>query len=847
MLNLGKEMQRLKEVHLKGAGGRQVTSQITKLIDQTIVELWAELGAEKINEEIALIAIGGYGRREMSFFSDVDLLILHKENVSESCRGIIEDFVQRCWDCKLNLDHSFRTIEECLQVAQEEFSALMSMLTHRFLIGNKDLFEKFQNSLKGMIGIQSKAILKRLYSEYQKRHRHYNQHIYLLEPHIKEGIGGLRDYHTILWIGLLCYQTDSLEALCKKGILLRKEKEDLEKATDFLWEIRNYLHYLSGREDDELSFGQQEKICQLLKVEPLGHLKPIEVFMRSFFKHSFNIKHITYLIFARVLHKSVSKDTKEKMEAVYFENGKIEAKNPKIFFKEPVLILKVYRWALAYGATIGISIHSVMQDINQSLGGWFSLNPKAQNAFIEFLNQEGNLLPYLEDMTYQGLLCSLIPEWNYILHLPQHNIYHIYTVDLHSFHTLQEIKQLQKGEYKNKFPVFTAVSQEIGQSEVLFLAALFHDLGKGLGHPHTDTGAKATREILAKWQMEKTKAEDIIWLVKNHLLLSHIAQRRDLDDEKVIIDTAQKIGDITRLKYLYILSFADAKATGPRAFTEWKMSLITELFFKVKQILEGKEFGKKDTWQRLERVKTELIEKIEAKFHEKPNLESLPQRYLLNTPVSDIINHYGMAKGLYHRPAVFLWEENHTPSHFKLTIATWDFLGLLAKITGVLSLHQFDIFNVQAYTWDNKIALDTFWVKTNSLYEIEERKRGVENDLCRAIEGDLNLKESLKSRCRPSLLHRKDLPSPQSEIKIDNKSSYFYTIIEVFTPDKPCLLFKLAQCLAQLKVNIHLAKVSTSLDYAVDVFYVQEKDGEKIEDKARIEQIRHSLKKVILE
>jgi len=848
MLDLNKEKQTLIQAHLNGASGKEIVWRYTQVIDQFVKEQWAKIASAQANAEVALVAIGGYGRKEMSFHSDVDLLILHKEQTSPELSEIIVEFVQSFWDQRLRLDHSFRTLKECLKIAQEDFSAFMSMLTPRFLTGNPQLYEEFRSSLQQYVASSRKEALEILLRKYHQRHKQYSDHIYLLEPHIKEGVGGLRDIHTILWTGIIQFGVSNLDGLLQKGLLLEREKRDLEKAIDFLWKIRNHLHYLSNRENDELSFGYQEEFARFWGLEDTGNIKAVEKFMRLFFTHSFHIKHIAHLFLDRILETNKSAPAKTLVPGITLKEGKIKISREDIFSKDPSLLVKIYTWAAQYKAKFDISVHAHLHRIIHSLNPLLSYDLKVRDTFLEFLSTNANLLPLLEDMTYQGLLCALIPEWQCILHLPQHNIYHIYTVDLHSFHVLQEIKHLQTGEYKDKFPVLTAVFQQIREIEVLFLAALFHDLGKGIGHPHQETGAKKAREILVRWQLPEEKVEAIVWLIENHLLLSHTAQRRDLEEEKVIIDTAEKIDNLKHLEMLYVLSFADAKATGPRAFSDWKMALITELFFKVKQVMETSEFSRRGTWQKLEKVKTALAERLKEEMSSKALhqfLEILPPRYLLHTPVEEILFHRRLTEELKRIPVVLYWENYLHPTHFKVTVATWDFLGLFAKIAGAFALHDFDILNALAHTWGNKIALDTFWVKIDDTYEIEKKQKAVGETLCAAIEGEIELEKLLKDKCKPRPFERKDLPSVKGKIKIDNHSSYFHTIIEVYTQNKPCLLFKLAHCLSKLKLNIYLAKISTSLDHVVDVFYVQEKEGGKIEDPARIVQIKATLNKVL--
>ena len=847
-MELIKERDELIKAHLAGASGREIVYRHTQLVDKFVKENWERLIPKNLADEVALVAIGGYGRKEMSFYSDVDLLILHIKRPSAALKDIIVHFIQFLWDYKLKLDHSFRTIEECIQVAKSDFYAFMAMLTPRFLAGNYVLFEGLIKKLNRQIIIPHRQqILKDIWERRERRHQHYSQHAYLLEPHIKKGIGGLRDIHNIKWGAILAFGHEEVPFLSSK------ERDCLETASEFLLRVRNHLHYLSRRENDELSFIYQEKIAKFLRFKDTPGIKAVENFMRTFFIHTFEIKYITSLFFKQILEDKKSSflyyQRRRLAPGIELCSGQIRVADEEVFLRQPALLIKIYTWAAHLGEIFSLNTQRLIGKAIKRLKKELPHNIEVRDAFLEFLNTQKNLLPFFEDMTYQGLFCAIFPEWQNILHLPQHNLYHIYTVDLHAFHTVEEIKRLRQGKYEDKYPTFTKVAQTLNGLDTLLLAALFHDFGKGIGHPHEETGANEVEKILKRWKLPQKMCEDILWLIRHHLLLSHIAQRRDLEEEKVILDTAQIIGDINRLRMLYVLTFADAKATGPRAFTDWKIALITELFLKLKRVLEKGEFSRADTWKRLKAIKEDIISRLNQKYSEKEAkylLEALPPRYLLATPTEDILFHLKLIYELNRKMAVVHWEEASQPQYYKVTIATWDAPGLFAKMAGVLSLNGFNIVNAQAYTWKNKIALDTFWVNTKSGIErMAEKWKKVECDLCRAIKGEIDLETLLEAKYA-SGLRKRYLPRVDTEVRVDNETSDFYTIVEVYTADRPALLFILAQCLFKLGLNIHIAKISTRLDQVVDVFYVEEKEGGKVTSKKRLLMIKDTLEKMFL-
>ncbi|MDL1956781.1 MAG: [protein-PII] uridylyltransferase [Candidatus Desulfofervidus auxilii] len=852
-MNLIQERKNLIKDYLNSTSGKEIVYRYTQLIDNFVKEQWIKLAEPKLTDEVALIAVGGYGRKEMSFYSDVDLLILHIDKPSSALHEVVVSFIQSFWDHKIRLDHSFRTIKECLSIAKDNFLAFMAMLTPRFLIGNNELFEELIQTLrKKLIEPQKHQILKNIWERRKKRHLQYSQHTHFLEPNLKKGIGGLRDIHNLQWAAIIAFGNDDLKFLETFDLLSTEERKNLEEALDFLWRVRNCLHYLSKHENDELSFGYQEKIAQFLGFKETENIKAVENFMRMFFTYTFSIKHITNLFLNRLLEKQkISFWKKYVAPGIYIQNNQLIVNDEKIFLKQPALLVKIYTWAAKFGVMLSFNTQRLLNKTILKLKSSLCNNLEIRDTFLEFLTTPKNLLPFLEDMTYQGLLCAIFPEWEKILHLPQHNLYHVYTTDLHAFHTINEIKNLREGKYKKEFPIFTKAAQSIKDEEIdiLFLAAFFHDLGKGIGHPHQEVGAKEVEKILKRWQLPIEKQKEILWLIRYHLLLSHTAQRRDLGEEKIIIDTAQIVGNLNRLKMLYVLSFADAKASGPRAFTEWKMTLITELFLKLQRILKKGDFSHVDIRVKLQKIKENLTLKLKEILPENKvfyYLEILPPRYLLNTPLKEILFHLEFIRKLNGKSAILHWENLSSLNHYKVTIASWDAPGLFAKIAGTFSLHGFNILNAQAYTWGNKIALDTFWLNTKSeIHNTSKKWEQVERDLCRAIKGEIDLERLLENKYRPSLFARKDLPSINTEIKIDNETSDFYTIIEVYTADKPALLFKLAQSLFKLGLNIHVARISTRLDQVVDVFYVEEKTGGKIYDQKKIEEIKKTLTKTI--
>jgi len=851
MIDLVKEREELIKKHLAGASGIEIVNGYTQVVDKFIKEQWERLIPKTVVDEVAIIAIGGYGRKEMSFYSDADLLILHVEKPSAILKDAIVHFVQSLWDNKLKLDHSFRAIEECLQIAKSDFFAFMAMLTPRFLGGNHVLFDQLIQKLnKYLIIPHRQEILKNIWERREKRHQHYNQHAYLLEPHIKEGSGGLRDIHTLRWATIVAFGQEELP------VFSPKEKEQLAEALDFLWRVRNHLHYLSKRENDELSFVYQEKIAHFLGFKDSPRIKAVENFMRAFFTHTFEVKHITRLFFNYIWEEQKSSfffyQRKILAPGIDLCDGQIRVNNKEVFLKQPALLIKVYTWAANLDASFSFNTQILLSKAVEELKGYLSEDIGVRDAFLEFLNTQKDILPFLEDMTYQGLFCAIFPEWHNILHLPQHNLYHIYTVDLHAFHTVEEVKRLRQGKYKDKYPIFTKVAQTCDDLDTLLLAALFHDFGKGIGPPHEETGANETEKILKRWRFPQKICKNIIWLIRHHLLLSHIAQRRDIGEEKIIIDTAQIVGDTNRLKMLYVLTFADAKATGPRAFTDWKMTLITELFLKLERVLEKGEFSQADIWTMLQEIKEALILRLSQQYSQKEAehlFEVLPHRYLLGTSLKDILFHLKLVHKLNGEPLVLHWEGTSQPQYYKVTIATWDAPGLFAKMAGVLSLEGFNIVNAQAHTWKNKIALDTFWVSTKSERErMPQKWKNVEERLYQAIKGEIDLEKLLEAKYYISeVFMKRGLPQVETEIKLDNETSDFYTIVEVYTADRPALLFKLAQCLFKLELNIHIAKISTRLDQVVDVFYIEEKGGGKVRSPQHISLIKYTLKTILKE
>ncbi|HUK39460.1 MAG TPA: [protein-PII] uridylyltransferase [Candidatus Acidoferrales bacterium] len=859
---LQKARQLLLERHRAGAGGMEIVLAYTTMMDHLVRYLHGVASADVLrssngqNQRCAVVAQGGYGRGELNPYSDIDLLFLYSWKVSPFVEALTQRLLYALWDAGLEVGHATRSVNESIRLADTDFKVKTALLDCRFLCGDYSLYGDFEKAVeRRLVRRRIGRFIAQKLAENHSRHENYGGSVYLLEPDVKEGEGGLRDIHTARWIARVKLSVRDLDGLALNHVISAEDVAKLKESQDFLLRVRNELHFSAGKHQDQLTFDNQEKVSQALHYEGEGALKAVEVFMRDYYLHASETNRLTSLIIHRITESGRSiwngkyKFSRTVREGVRITGDQLAITNPGILKKQPGNLIQIFDDMQKYGCSLSHETRELVRAHLDLIDDNFRRSAAANIPFFEILKWKDDVYETLFEMHRAGVLGAFIPEFGRLLCMVLHDAYHIYTVDQHSLMLVREIERLKAGEYKGALPLLTQLARETEKIELLYLGMMFHDIGKGFGGGHSERGATMVRHIAKRMKLNVDDGALVEFLVRHHLLMTNTAFRRDLEDHKSILDFAKTMGTINNLKMLYLLTFADVKAVGPDVWNPWKASLLGELYVKTLNHLEEVEKGEfeghdvRAVLRRIQgRVRRHLLKEYDA---DRVNrfIETMPERYFLATPESDMPGHFELMEEFKDGQAVISVEHFPERDCSSVVVCTHDRPGLFAAITGVLTALQLDILNARIFTSSDGRILDIFRVSHHGRSDIvmaEQKWTKFRTTLNGVLDGKIEVARLVESS-RSSLLLQKRVPNVSTLIQIDNEASNDFTIVEVFTADRIGVLFTITHALHQLGLSIHVAKISTNVDQVADVFYVTAENGGKIEDGFRIETIRQVL------
>jgi len=800
----------------------------------------------------AFLAVGGYGREELSLHSDIDILILFDSRIPSSAKGLTEDMLYPLWDLGLDLGYGTRTIKDCLRLSKDDFEVLTSMMDARFLCGNSPLFLDLMANLQKKVVSKRKAAFGRWLEDlYHIRMDTNGDASVVLEPNLKEGIGGLRDYHHILWIAKAFFSLMAPRDLEYSGKLSHKEYQRMRNHLRFIWLARNHLHQLSGRRNDRLDFEYQEKIAPRLGYQDGEDLLAVEQFMGDLHAAMAAIKSLnrafvrTHLPGGRVLWKG--SEPLDVVEGLHIHQGEIGFDSATAILSDPLLLMTIFEQSSRTDCLLSMEARRLVSEFLPLVDDGFRRAQKAGRSFLNIINST-HAFEILIQMEEVGFLSSFIPEFAKITKRVQFDAYHTFPVGRHSLETVRHLK----GIHAQKEMLLLDIFLELPDPEPLFLAGLFHDIGK-IGTGHAARGAEIAHKILKRLNYSREATEEVLFLIRHHLLLVETATRRDLSDEKSVVQCARIIGNPERLRMLYLLTWADSMATGPRAWNDWVANLVQELFFKVLNILARGELATVDASQKVQQTMDQIRQASslqEKDVDPNPFLEVMSPRYLLATTPRDIVRHIEMVLGMREPSekdagSVFSFDARDNPAEdcSEITFLAKDRPGLFADMAGVLALNSVNILSADIYTWRDGTAVDIFKA-TRPLDPIDPDRiwQKVKRDLESTFEGKLSLAYRLGQKRASSVLSNHEIPSRPPHVVIDNSSSDFFTLVEVFAGDQVGLLHLIAKTLFDLRLDIRIAKIATKGDQIADVFYVRDLEGQKIADEEHLREIEGALR-----
>ena len=859
---LKEKQEEIKTLHRQGASGKYISLRLTTLTDALIsgvydfvVQRYEDIHNISLQERCAIVALGSYGREDMSPYSDIDIMFLYEEGIRPHIEEIAKEVLYLLWDIKYDIGHCTRTIEDCLKIGSNDFTVRTSLMEGRLVTGSEDLFRRFQKAFFNQVVRKNvKAyILDRLHYM-GERYKQFGSSVYLIEPNIKEGKGGLRDIQCMKWVILVRYGIPSLEDFHKQGYLSSRGYNELVEAQDFLMRIRNELHFHAGKAMDILTFDEQHRIAKCFGYKDEPQRLGVEAFMQDYYMHATRIHDISLRTIEKAIpispiKQSLIKFTSRFIEPCYqltWTSIEVPEKYKDALFSKGENVIYLFFLSLIYGLHISTPTMSMLYRNYDRIPHDLYNNVEAMRIFRKIISWPQGVADILRQMHKVKVLQKVIPEFERIYCYASYDYYHKYTVDEHSFLAVEKAEELIY------FRTYIAkVFKEIKRKDLLYLALLLHDIGKGLNGHHADTGAIVAERVGRQLGYNEDEVRVLRFLVQNHLLMSHIAFRRDLSEDKVILLFSRRVATPDILRKLFILTYADIKAVGPDAWNDWKENLLTELYYRAMEELSGTKaiYSEEDL---INKLKEEIEEKLCLIYPQEwldTQLQDMENRYLLVTSSDRIINHLHMINRLRSGDEKVLVDVYPGKNVIEFTIYTYDNIvpGLFSKIAGTLAAAGYNIMGAQVYTTRKGIVVDTFQVEDPYPGGVSSalRQMSVREDIKKILMGETTVEELFEKykQKRPKKATKKVLVPPS--VEIDNETSDEFTIIDIFAMDRQGLLYLIARTLHELGLSIYSAKIATRVDQIVDVFYVKDMDGAKIIDPARLAEIKERLLNIL--
>ncbi|MBN2752489.1 MAG: [protein-PII] uridylyltransferase [Rhodospirillaceae bacterium] len=857
--NGSEEIQRRFETGT--ANGTQVVRAQAFLVDR-IVHALMELvvkrvygtGVRTTGETLTLAAVGGYGRGELSPHSDIDLLFLLPYKATAYHEKVVEYALYILWDLGLKVGHSTRSPDECVRQAKDDSTVKTALLECRRLWGDQALFDEARRRYwDDVVAGGSAAFIEQKLTERDERHERTGCSRYVLEPNIKEGKGGLRDLHTLFWIAKYTYGVTSAEDLVDRGLLSPEAVRTFSRAQNFLWTVRCHMHYLTGRAEDRLTFDLQPEIARRMGYKKRSGQKTVERFMKHYFLVAKDVGDLTRMVCAvleeqnkRRLRFGLGLSRKRTTpEGFVIEKNRVGLGSDDLFAKDPVNILRLFYTAQDLGQNIHPhALKRVTEELSRVKG--LRRNAVANSLFLEILAHPKNPESVLRKMNECGVFARFVPEFGRVVAQMQYDMYHVYTTDEHTIHTVGILHDIELGRYAHDMPTATELFPLIQSRRALYVAMLLHDIAKGSGEDHSVAGARIALTLGPRFGLTEEETETVSWLVRNHLIMSKVAFKRDLDDPKAIADFADQVQSPERLRLLHILTCADIRGVGPDIWNAWKAQLLRALYLRTLDRITGglapsalagasaeqEAFAKESLRARLADWPEDLVTRYVERGY---------RAYWYSFSAED---HERQARIMRAADAAkealsVVCRVDPETAHTEIMVYTADHPGLFSKIAGAMVLASASILDARITTFSDGMAMDVFTVQGLDGEAYTDIPR-LERAITKVLKGDVQIRREVAARPARGL-KRMNVFTVPPRVLIDNTASSAHTLIEINGRDRPGLLYDVTAALRDLGLQINSAHISTYGERVVDVFYVKDVFGMKVSHEEKLKQIRHGL------
>jgi [protein-PII] uridylyltransferase len=805
-------------------------------------------------ERMALVAVGGYGRGELAPYSDVDLLFLLPYKATPHTEQVVEYMLYALWDLGLKVGQSTRSITETIAQAKADLTIRTAILEARYIWGEQKIFEQMKAAFDAdIVKGNAAAYVRDKLAERNERHQRLGDSRYVVEPNVKEGKGGLRDLHTLFWIAKFAYRVDDVSKLVALKVFSEEEAARFARAQSFLWTVRCHLHFLAGRAEDRLTFDYQAEIGRRMGYTDHAGSRGVERFMKHYFLIAKDVGDLTRIICAVLESEHKARPLLawrpwgggKKLEGFVVEGGRIDVEGEDAFRRNRIDLLRLFHVAEEYDLDIHPHALRLITHNLRLIDNNFRADPEANRLFMEILTSHKDPEVALRRLNEAGVFGRFVPDFGRVVAQMQYDMYHIHTVDEHTIFAIGFLAKIEKGLLQDELPLATSLVPSIDASSrrALYLAVLCHDIAKGRGGDHSILGEEVALKLGPRLGLSAEETETVAWLVRWHLLMSATAFKLDIDDPKTISDFVDRVQSPERLKLLLLLTAVDIRAVGPKVWNGWKATLLRELYQRAADLMVGGLV--EGHLERISRAQEETV-KLLPDFS-RDEIESYVAKgypfYWLSFEPEAMARHARLIREAERGGQLLTVETRIDPQRAvtEVTVYTADHAGLFSRIAGALALAGANIVDAKILTMQNGMALDTFTVQDPSGGAFDEPARLAR--LKTTLEGVLSgtIKAHVELARSPAIPARTRTLALPPRVIVNNSASGTHTVIEVNGRDRPGLLFQVTRALTALNLQISSAKISTYGEKVVDVFYVKDLFGHKVEDETRLKTIREGL------
>ncbi len=846
---------------------RETTRAIAWLTDSVVIEVFHlatthlhPLPQPNDDDRLSLIAVGGSGRGEMAPHSDVDLLFLMPHKLTARAESAIESMLYILWDLKLKVGHASRTVKECIRLAREDYTIRTSLVEERFLAGDAALSDALTDRLRNELFVSTVPdFIEAKLEERAQRHRKQGGQRYMVEPNVKEGKGGLRDLQSLYWIGKYIHGVKDARELVDHEVFTLDEYEEFKAAHNFLWAVRCHLHLITGRASDQLTFDLQVEVAERMGYADGRGRRAVEHFMQDYFRHATSVGELTRIFMVAqeqahlkaepVLQRLFAR--KKKAKAPYaIEQNRLTVADPDTFLEDPVNLLRVFEEALRTGTLLHSDAMRLVKANLHLIDDTVRDSKDARRIFLDLMLKHGNPERALRRMNELGVLGAFIPEFATIVAMMQFNMYHHYTVDEHTIQTISHLAQIERAELDDELPVSASIIKNGINRKVLYVALLLHDIGKGRDEDHSILGAKIVRKVAPRLGLSKKDSETVEWLVRYHLLMSDMAQKRDIADPRTVRDFAKAVKTVERLNLLCVLTVCDIRGVGPDTWNNWKAVLIRALYRQTLNALENgmEALNREERGTEARRnLRAALNSRTQSNWTEKDIRKELGRHYPTYWQGLHVTAHITLAE-LLRDVGTSEVQIDLTPDEerdaTRACFAMVDHPGIFSRMCGALSLVGANVVDARTFTSKDGFAAAAFWIQDAEGHPYDEsRLPRLRKMIERTLMGELVAHEALADRDK--MKKREKAFNVPTSITFDNEGSEIYTIIEVDTRDRPGLLHDLTRTLANSNVYIVSAVIATYGEQVVDTFYVKDMFGLKFHSESKQRALERKLRDAI--